>query len=59
MHSFSMTAGSVLPSQKTNKVCAFQFAFYILLKKYFTDEIDKLSALGVIFVSCDIEFDAI
>ena len=54
-----MTAGSVLPSQKTNKVCAFQFALYILLKKYFTDEIDELSALGVIFVSCDIEFDAI
>ena len=48
MHSFSIKAESVL-----------QFAFYILLKQFFTDEIDKLGALGAILVSCDIEFNAI
>ena len=42
-----------------DKVCIFQFPLYIFLKQCFTDEIDKLGALGVIFVSRDIEFDAI
>ena len=54
-----MTAESALPSQKTVIKFVFQFALYILLKQCFTDEIDKLGALGAIFVSCDIEFDAI
>ena len=48
MHSFSIKAESVL-----------QFALYILLKRFFTDKIDKLGALGAISVSCDIEFNAI
>ena len=59
MHSFSMTAESALPSQKTVIKFVFQFALYIPLKQCFTDEIDKLGALGAIFVSCDIKFDAI
>ena len=55
-----MTAESVLPSQKTAiKLVFFQFALYILFKQCFTDETDKLGALGAIFVICDIEFDAI
>ena len=51
MHSFSMAAESVLPSKKNcNKVCISQFALYIHLKQCFTDETDKLDALGMIFV---------